>query len=207
MLHLPAGYLGQQNLAVQAYSTYCIGAGRSEPLPDGIVFDDLFRPDFWVHHTGPRGLKTGDIVRVRARDGSFDCHLCVAATPKGGIIMEIWPKYPTGADAAALKAAAETAESARPRVVPFLPNGKVAVRVEHTTATKWRVIAINQAEHSRDHDTKEQAEKAMYAYLDELRMVLPSAEEIAEKAAAATKADADRKTKARMDQASRTVRA
>lgn len=207
MQHLPAGFLGQQNRDDQAYTTYCIGAGRSEPMPDGVTFADLFRPEFWVHHVGPRGLKTGDIVRVRARDGSFDCHLNVAATPKGGVIMEIWPKYATGTDADALKATAEAGDAARPRTVPFLPNGKVSVRVEHTNATKWRVIAINGAEHSRDHDTKEQAEKAMAGYLAELRMELPSEEKIAEMADNAAKADAKRKTEARMSAAARTVRA
>lgn len=200
---LPADCLGQQNLAIQAYSTYCIGAGRAASMPAEAMFDDLFRPDFWVHHvTGAKTLRVGDIIRVRAPDGSFDCMLNVLAVPTGGAIMELWPKFATGTDAGAALAAADRAEAARPRVVPFLPNGKVSVRVE-PVGKRWRVFAINQAELSPVHDTEGEALKAMDAYLEELRMVLPSPEEIAAKAAAAAKASEDRKYKARVEQASR----
>ena len=204
--HLPAGALGPQSIATQAFSTYCIGAGRTDPLPADVTFDDLFRPDFWMHHQGTHStaLRVGDVVRVRAADGSFDVDLNVLSTPVGGIIMELRHKYPTGTGTQAGIDAVVAAEQARPRVVPFLPNGKPAVRVE-PVGKRWRVFALNQAELGV-HDTEGEALKAMDKYLADLRYELPSPAEIAKKAQEAEEAAEKRRAAARLQQASARTR-
>ncbi len=159
-------------------------------LGPGYTFEDLFSPGFWSHH---RKLAKGDLVRVRAHDGSFDCNVSVLATPQGGAVVDVWPRYPAGTDLAAAKAAAVTAAEARPKVVPIMSNGKVAVRVEFREATKWRVIALDGSELSNGHETQQAAEEARDKYLKELGMTLPSAEEIKAAEDKAAKADAARK--------------
>lgn len=159
-------------------------------LPPGYVFEDLFSPGFWSHH---RKLVKADIVRVRAHDGSFDFNVSVLATPQGGAVVDVWPRYPTGTDINAARAAIDAGAAARPKVVPIMSNGKVAVRVEFRDATKWRVIALDGSELSNGHETQADAEAARDKYLVELRMELPSDEAIKAAEDKAAKADAERK--------------
>lgn len=159
-------------------------------LPPGYVFEDLFSPGFWSHH---RKLAKHDLVRVKAHDGSFDCHVSVLAMPQGGAVVDVWPRYPGGTDGAAALAAAKAAAEARPKVVPIMSNGKVAVRVEFRDATQYRVIALDGSTLSEGHATEAAAEEARDKYLKELGMELPSAEEIKAAEDKAAKADAERK--------------
>lgn len=159
-------------------------------LPPGYVFDDLFSPGFWSHHSR---LAVGDLIRIKAFDGSFDFNVSVLAKPQGGAVVDVWPRYPAGTDLAAARDATARAAEARPKVVPIMSNGKVAVRVEYREATKWRVIALDGSELSHGHETEAAAEEARDKYLKELGMELPSAEEIKAAEDKAAKADAERK--------------
>lgn len=159
-------------------------------LQPGYEFGDLFSPGFWSHH---RKLKAADLIRVRAHDGSFDCYVTVLVAPQGGAVVDVWPRYPGGTDAAAALTAAKAAAEARPKIVPIMSNGKVAVRVEFRDATKYRVIALDGSTLSEGHETEAEAETARDKYLKELGMELPSAEEIKAAEDKAAKADAERK--------------
>ena len=159
-------------------------------LQPGYEFGDLFSPGFWSHH---RKLKAADLIRVKAHDGSFDCYVTVLVAPQGGAVVDVWPRYPGGTDAAAALVAAKAAAEARPKVVPIMSNGKVAVRVEFREATQYRVIALDGSTLSEGHATEAEAETARDKYLKELGMELPSAEAIAAAEEKAAKADAERK--------------
>jgi hypothetical protein len=146
-------------------------------LEPGVLFEDLFFPRFWSHHA--LKLKPRDQIRVRAHDGSFDVMLTVVAVPTGGVVVDLWPRFPKGTDAQAeADARAEAAKLGKTKV-RILPNGKLSVRVEFLPATLWRLIGDDQKEVSRNHESEEAANKAMEKYLEECRMELPSAEEIA----------------------------
>lgn len=186
---LPAFHIGQQSRAEQKFTYYCIGAGSAELLPEWATWDDLFNPSFWVHHS--KFLRVDDLVRIRARDGAFDCTLRVASVPKGGVVMEVWPIFPKGVGAIE---AAVGADAKRPRIVPITSGGKVAVRIE-PLGSKFRVIALDQNVHSDNHDTKAEAESVMAKYLSELRLRLPTAEEEAVGVEAALKAEEERKAR------------
>lgn len=154
--HLPAGALRQ----TQDYhhARYFVA------FPEDHAFADLFSPTYWGNH---RNLKANDLVRVRAVDGAFDVQLNVVATAQGGVVMELWPKMP---------AAADLMEPA-PVIAKREINGRPVPRVDHTKATKWRVIGLDGNEHSRGYDTKAAAESAMTAYMKSIGLdVEPAAE-------------------------------
>ena len=136
-------------------------------LPEGVPYADLFRPDFWVHHASR--MNQFELVRVRACDGSFDVTLCVRARAQGGVHMEEWPKWPS--ETAADEARAQQDASIKPREVA----GKPVPRVEHTKATKWRVIGLDGNEFARNFDTKDIAEKALVNYAAGLGRVIEPA--------------------------------
>lgn len=128
-------------------------------LPDGHTFDDLFQPLYWAHH---KRLNQYDLVRVRAQDGRFDVMLTVVTRAQGGVVMEVWPKMP---DQASIERAVESkAEAVEPRTV----NGKPVPRVDHTKATKWRLIGLDGQEHSSNYETRAAAVSAMTAYMASL---------------------------------------
>lgn len=160
-------------------------------LEPGVQFEDLFFPRFWSHHH--LALKPRDQVRVRAHDGSFDVMVTVVSTPTGGAVVDLWPRFPAGVDAAAEAEARATAAKLGKTRVRILPSGKLSVRVEHLPATKWRVIGDDQKEVSRDHESEELATAAMMKYLDECRMEFPPQEEVD---AVQAKIDAERKAAA-----------
>jgi hypothetical protein len=143
-------------------------------LPPGFEFNDLFSPTFFSHH---KKLRKNDLIRVKGPD--FDCTFEVVAAPQGGAQIDVWPRYPGGANIDAAKAAAKEAANSRSNIVPILANGKTAIRVDHTTASKWRVIALDQTTLKEGFETKGEAQLLMASYLRSLGMVLPSDEDIA----------------------------
>jgi hypothetical protein len=149
---LPGGFLSA--LAPHFYQEYFI------QLSPGYTFEDLFQPVFWAHH---KRLKRFDIIRVVAHDWSFDVKLTVTARPEGGAHVQLHPMVPNVSTLPSMQ------------VVPMV-RGKVAVRVEYTKANKWRVIALDQSEQSAGYETEAEATAAMYRYLRDLRMVLPTAD-------------------------------
>lgn len=164
---LPADQL--RTLADYCFSSYFV------ELPPGYEFTDLFAGGFFSHH---RRLKKNDLIRIKGPD--FDCFFVVTAAPQGGAMIDLWPSYPAGNSADAARAAAAKALESRPSIVPILGNGKPAVRVDHTGATKWRVIALDQTTLKEGLETKGEAQMVMMTYLRSLGMTLPSDEEIAE---------------------------
>lgn len=148
------------------YSTYSIGVGPSNKVthcPPGTEIDDLFRPQFWVHHA--KRFKTGDLVRVRSIDGAWDVMLTVVTVASGAVVMEPWPKLPAGLDMAQF---AHNADLARRTLVQTTVAGKVVPRVEFTKATGWRVIDLAGTEHSRNHQSEFDASAALRLYVNKL---------------------------------------
>jgi hypothetical protein len=146
-MQLPASFL--RNLEAYDASRYLV------QLPPGYVYEDIFRAVFWAHHAK---LRKFDIIRVIAHDWSFDVNVTVIAKTKGGANVQLTPLLPPHPGEIERKA------------VPKLKNGKMAIRVEYLKATNWRIIALDQSEHSRDYPTKGEAEKAMADYVAELGM-------------------------------------
>lgn len=125
-------------------------------VPDNIQFSDVFDPAFWRHHATK--FQPNDLIRMRRVDGAWDFTLNVVAKEAGGLLVETWPKWPTEEDAA--EAEAEKARPIEPRQI----NGQIVPRVEHTPATKWRVIGLDGNEYKRGFATKEKAEEALRVY-------------------------------------------
>lgn len=156
-----------RTLAEYNFATYFIS------LPPGYEFADLFAANFFSHH---KRLKVNDLIRIKGPD--FDCHFTVISAPQGGALIDVWPRYPEGNSADAARAAAAKAAEARPSVVPILPNGKTAIRVDHTPATKWRIIALDQTTLQQGIETRGEAEIVMVKYLNSLGMSMPTVEQV-----------------------------
>lgn len=156
---LSAGHL--HHLADYMYST------RFVSLPPDIEFGDLFKPAFWAHHAAR--LKLHDIVRVRADDGSFDFMLTVIRKDQSAVLMDVWPKYPAGLGlVSGNEDMAAVAITARKQLTQGTVLGKPVPRIEHTKATKWRVIDLAGKEHSAGYDVKADAQTALDRYLQGL---------------------------------------
>jgi len=177
-------YLNNQDFAAQRFHQYFL------ELPLGHVFEDLFVPGYWSHHAK---LQKNDLIRVTDAARSFDIWLTVERKPQAGAVVAVFPKYPAGTGIDAATDAAKSAALARPSTVPILPNGKVAIRVDHTPATKWRVITMDNAPLSQGHETREDAERVMAKHLAELNLTMPSDEVIAEAVAKAKADEAERR--------------
>jgi hypothetical protein len=191
---LPPSALTFPNFAGQQYNHWIA------MIPPGHAFGEMFSAAYWAHVAAR--LRLFDVVRAVARDGSFDVNLTVRGRPAGGAIMELWPKFPKGFGSQAEAEATAEAEAARPQVVPILPNGRAAVRVDFTEATKYRVISINGEPLQSGIATEAEANAIMARYLAELRLRLPTEAELAEaaekrqtKQAERDAADAKRKAK------------
>ncbi len=124
-------------------------------VPESVGFGDLFDPTFWKHHASK--FKPGNLIRMRRVDGAWDVQLNVVAQVPGGLAVELWPKVPAGAAAVEIDAKSQAIE-------PQMHAGRPVPRVEHTPATKWRVIGLDGGEVSRGHPTKAEAESALKRY-------------------------------------------
>jgi len=119
-----------------------------------------------------------DVIRAVASDGSFDVSVTVRAKPAGGAIVEMWPKLPAD------YTAQSDAEAKPLQVVPILPNGKAAIRVDYTDVTKWRLVGLDGNVVVEGLADEADAVKRRDEYLRQLHMRLPSDAEFAEAAAA-----------------------
>lgn len=143
------------------FTTYSIGVGKDDKLHADCKIEDLFRPQWWQHHS--KRLRHGDIVRVRAVDGSFDVYVNVVNVVSGGVVVEPWPKIP--GETSTLE---KIANDARSVYKPQMKAGKPVPRVEHNPATNWRIIGIDGEEHSRGYPTESEAAKAMMRMMQDL---------------------------------------
>lgn len=146
-------------------------------MDPGVEFADLFVPGFWVH--AKDRLRARDLVRCIAQDNLFDVTLTVAAVPAGGVVMRFLHGDPgTDIDNPLAAALAARQLGTQIRMVPIAEDGKPKVRVQHLPATKWRVLGLDGKEFARGFETQHDAEQRMQAYLREIHMRLPSADEI-----------------------------
>jgi hypothetical protein len=181
---LPPMYLTNQYRADQRFNSYFL------ELPLGHKFEDLFAPGYWSHHAR---LQKNDMIRVTDAARSFDIWLTVERKPQAGAVVAVFPKYPSGTGIDAATDAAKSAALARPSTVPILANGKLSIRVNHTPATKWRVITMDGSTLSQGHEVREDAERVMVKHLAELNLTMPSDEVIAEAVAKAKADEAERR--------------
>lgn len=161
MKTLPGQHLTQ--LAEYQFTQWCIGAGKAPDLPEGTSIADLFRPQFWANHA--KTLRRGDLVRVRAKDDTFDLWLTVVGVEPGAIIMDFFPKFPDAGQLLAASELSKTIAAVRTELVPRTIAGKPVPRVEHAKATGWRIIGLDGNEHSRDYQSETAANHAMNVYL------------------------------------------
>ena len=148
-------------------------------LRPGDTYADLFVPTFWAYHRSKFNVK--DWIRVKAHDGKWDVAITVVDVTTGGVVMQRWPIEPSAEELAKAREI-----GGAERYVPYGPDGKPAVRVEHLQATGWRVLGLN-GEVSQGHKDEATALKAMAAYLQDIRHVMPSAEDQAKELDAHTK--------------------
>jgi len=147
-------------------------------VDDKIEFADLFASTFWHHHQNT--LLPNDVIRVRRRDGAYDCEITVTGKAENGAVrVEPWPLYPS--DKAVDQASAQpTGMVDLPlQVVPVHSDGEPRARCQYLPATRWRVLGWDGHEVSRDHETEAKARESLTKYLSDLRMRMPTAEELA----------------------------
>ena len=143
---------------------------------EDIIFSDLFIPQFWA--AGRERLRLNDIVRVIARNKTFDVELTVDLFSEcGGVVMRLRHKLPEevqGAMDRHLLQAIEETKCAVPRieVVPLGPDKKPQVRIEHAGGAKWRLIGLGNVEIKRGM-SRPQAQEALAAYLKDACLRLP----------------------------------
>ena len=128
--------------------------------------EDVFRPQFWVNATK---VKVDDRIRVIASDKSFDFELTATGKPEigGGLVVDVWPRFPKGVMAEA-KALADAADAVKREMVATTVNGKAVPRVEHVAADGWRVIGIDGNVASKNHRSESAANVAMTKMLSQL---------------------------------------
>lgn len=177
--HRPSAF-GPQDQAHFRYSDYFT---RLEP---DVGFAQIFDPGFWLH--AKEKLKVDDIVRIQAHDREFDITVTVQAVVAGGIIMRFLTGDPGSNIDDPFRAIAEIRNrNIEPKVVPLNKDGEPIIRFEFIPTTKWRILGLNGAEVARDIQTKPEAELKYQAYLKEINMRLPTAEEVEAHKAKATK--------------------
>lgn len=97
---------------------------------------DLFRPQYWI---ACLNLKTNDLIRCVADDGSYDFMLKVnthqVAANKNGLTVSLWPRLTHDI--------IEAAETAASEMVPAVANGKPVPRFEAVANGKWRLIGFD----------------------------------------------------------------
>lgn len=94
-----------------AFATYHLDLAVVERSIGPVSWANLFEPSFWRDHA--KTLHEGDVIRVRASDGSFDCEITVAHKFEGGILMESYPNpRPGSAEHLAIQKLAEDAKIA-----------------------------------------------------------------------------------------------
>lgn len=135
---------------------------------------DLFRPQYWVNATK---IKVDDRIRVIASDKSFDFEITVTGKPEigGGLVVDMWPRYPQGV-ASEAKAIAEAADAVKRELVASTVNGKQVPRVEQVGTDGWRVIGLDGNVASRNHRSESAANVAMGKMLAQLGIDKPAPE-------------------------------
>jgi len=138
-------------------------------LVDGQRVQDILDPTFWGQLEKQRKLRANDIIRLRAHDGSWDMAVTVKETMRGGANVELWPRLPEGV--------ADLFLNKTLRCAPLDHLGNSVIRA-FSVGDKWRVNGLEHQQVS-EHGSQPEANGAMQAYLAQVRMRLPTAEESA----------------------------
>lgn len=154
---LPATESHFKRTADSAYTTRFVSA------PLEAEYSDIFRPEFWCHVANHLAL--GDLIRVRREDNAWDFMVSVIGKSHAAVTVDVWPKFPKEIARADHEAMAHVAQTARRVMTTSLVHGKPVPRVDHTRATKWRIIGLDGNEHSSGYPTKAVAEQKMKDYL------------------------------------------
>lgn len=167
--YLRPGGLTTADIAVQRYTQYFEEVGAD------VTYEDIFHPSFWRHH---KKLRRFDVIRLAHPRGDFDIFVTVRAVVAGGVTVDFHGgRPPKGIDPYTV-AEEELAAAMKIRTVPIGNDGRPSVFIQHLPKTKWRVIGLNSTEVKRDIATKEEAEVEMAIYLSDIRMRLPTEEEL-----------------------------
>lgn len=120
--------------------------------------EDVFRPQFWASSTR---LSVKDVIRVRAKDDSYDFQLRVVGKHmvdgKHTLRVEIWPKLPDFVVEASV---------AGSELIPTTLNGKPVPRIDYAEADGWRVIGFTGEVVARGLPTEGDAQLALSQLLD-----------------------------------------
>lgn len=154
---LPAADTHFKRTHDSAYTTRCA------LCPLEAEYSDIFRPEFWRHVANYLAL--GELIRVRREDGAWDFMVVVIGKSQAAVTVDVWPRFPKEIARADHEAMAHVAQTARRVMTQSLVHGKPVPRVDHTKATKWRIIGLDGNEHSSGHPTKAVAEQKMKEYL------------------------------------------
>jgi hypothetical protein len=166
---LRARGLTTADIAAQKYTNY------HEIVEENVEFHELFDPSFYEHH---KRVKPYDVLRLTHPAGLFDVYVTVRSVIPGGVTVDYHGgRPPKGFDPYKV-AEDELGAALQIKVCPIDRDGRPVVKVEHTPKTRWRVIGLNSTEVTRDIATKLEAEIAMAHYLNDIRMRLPTPEEL-----------------------------
>ena len=124
--------------------------------PQGVVIDDLLRPEFWAHHI--MRLKPDDEIIVIAADRSWRAELWVVDRAVGFAKCRLLGKWEYSAEATGKADAQAKAE------VEAMASKKDWPCIDFTKATQWRVLGFDGNEVKRDLLTKPEAEIELEKY-------------------------------------------
>lgn len=144
---------------------------------EDLEYEDLFNPRNWIHHGAPK-MRVADVIRVRHPKGTFDVQVTVRSIEAGGLVMDYFGgRPPAGIDPFQV---ADLERNAAMRVVPcpVARDGLPEVRTNYTHKTKWRVLGLGMEEVKKDFPTEDAATLHMNQYLVDIRMRLPTTEEL-----------------------------
>jgi hypothetical protein len=153
----PINAFAFEKLAEQVYRTWCIDI---DPKLNPIA--DVARPQFWVNATK---LTKGDLIRVRATDGSYDFFLVVKGRTIGGKLAarvsihsghgDNLPRY-----------VIDAFQRHSSEMVATSVNGMPLPRVDFVDKIGWRVIGFDNLVASQGHETEAAAMIAMGEYIN-----------------------------------------
>jgi hypothetical protein len=149
----PIGTFGTERLAEQKRREWLF-----EIDPKLNPVEDVFRPQYWVNASA---LNRGDLIHIRATDGSYDFTLVVDGKTIGGrlaVKVSLWPKIPGYV--------LEAEQTACMEMVPVVTAGAKVPRVDYTDEShKWRVIGFRNEVVSIGHESEVAAQVAMAEYV------------------------------------------
>jgi hypothetical protein len=131
---LPHSALLPGDIAGHKYQTWCVTIDTKRTS-----VSDLFRPQYWIACTR---LRSNDIIRCMANDGTYDfflkvtSHKIVGHGNQTAVTVSMFPQV-----SPAVLAAAEGDVASE--MVPTVLHGKPVPRIEVIASGKWRLIGFD----------------------------------------------------------------